>query len=99
MVIPARAMGRLAARWRRQFPGRLLAVTGSADTQLLLQAARRIKDRLQRMSLVKKVHLIADPGEKKDLAGEKAEMVAKMKNELDAWVRSCKDSLEGKDYR
>ena len=29
----------------------VLAVTGSADTQVLLQAARRIKDRLQRLSL------------------------------------------------
>ncbi len=46
----------------------VLAVTGSADTQVLLQAARRIKDRLQRLSLVKKVHLIADPGEQVTIA-------------------------------
>jgi multidrug efflux pump subunit AcrB len=46
----------------------VLAVTGSADTQALLQAARRIKDRLQGLSLVKKVHLIADPGEQVTIA-------------------------------
>ena len=43
--------------------------------------------------------LIADPGEKADLAGEKPEVVAKMKVQLDAWVLSCKDSLGGGDYR
>jgi multidrug efflux pump len=41
----------------------VLAVTGSADTQALLQAARRVKDRLQALPLVKRAHLIADPGE------------------------------------
>jgi multidrug efflux pump subunit AcrB len=46
----------------------VLAVTGSADTQVLLQAARRIKDRLQTLSLVKKVRLIADPGEQVTIA-------------------------------
>jgi multidrug efflux pump subunit AcrB len=46
----------------------VLAVTGSADTQVLLQAARRVKDRLQGLSLVKKVRLIADPGEQVTIA-------------------------------
>jgi multidrug efflux pump subunit AcrB len=46
----------------------VLAVTGSADTQVLLGDARRIKDRLQRLPLVKKVHLIADPGEQVTIA-------------------------------
>jgi multidrug efflux pump len=46
----------------------VLAVTGSADTQVLLQDARRIKDRLQRSSMVKKVRLIADPGEQVTIA-------------------------------
>ncbi|MEJ2661895.1 MAG: efflux RND transporter permease subunit, partial [Desulfobacteraceae bacterium] len=46
----------------------VLAVTGSADTQVLLQAARRVKDRLQGLSLVKMVRLIADPGEQVTIA-------------------------------
>jgi len=46
----------------------VLAVTGSADTQALLQGARRIKDRLQGLPLVKKAHLIADPSEQVTLA-------------------------------
>ncbi len=46
----------------------VLAVTGSADTQVLLQAARKVKDRLQGLPLVKRVHLIADPGEQVTIA-------------------------------
>jgi len=46
----------------------VLAITGSADTQALLQGARRVKDRLQRLPLVKRVHLIADPGEQVTVA-------------------------------
>ncbi len=43
--------------------------------------------------------LIADPGEKKDLAGEHPEIVRRLADTLEAWRRSCKRSLEGKDYR
>jgi len=43
--------------------------------------------------------LIEDPGEKKDLAGEKPEIVRSMKATLENWRNSCKDSLAGKDYK
>ena len=42
--------------------------------------------------------LIEDPGEKKDLAAEKPEIVKSMKATLQIWRKSCKDSLAGKDY-
>jgi multidrug efflux pump subunit AcrB len=46
----------------------VLAVTGSANTQALLQGARKVKDRLQGLPLVKRAHLIADPGEQVTIA-------------------------------
>ncbi|MBW8039790.1 MAG: sulfatase-like hydrolase/transferase [Planctomycetes bacterium] len=42
--------------------------------------------------------LIEDPGEKKNLAGEKPDIVQSMKATLQKWRKSCKDSLAGKDY-
>ena len=43
--------------------------------------------------------LIADPGEKKDLAGEKPELVASMAHTLKMWRASCQASNAGEDYR
>ena len=43
--------------------------------------------------------LIEDPGEKKDLALEKPEIIQLMKATLQIWRKSCKDSLVGKDYK
>ena len=43
--------------------------------------------------------LIEDPGEKKDLAAEKPEILQSMKATLEKWRKSCKDSLAGKDYK
>lgn len=43
--------------------------------------------------------LIEDPGETRDLAGEKPQIVTAMKTALTGWRRSCKDSLAGKDYK
>lgn len=43
--------------------------------------------------------LLNDPGETKDLAGEKPEILAAMKKTLQEWQASCRDSVEGKDYR
>jgi len=40
-----------------------------------------------------------DRAESRDRAAEKPEIADKMKQTLDAWVASCKDSLNGKDYR
>lgn len=42
--------------------------------------------------------LIEDPGENKDLAEEKPQLLQSMKDELANWRKSCKDSLAGKDY-
>ncbi len=42
--------------------------------------------------------LIEDPGEKKDLAAEKPQILQSMKATLTKWRNSCKDSLAGKDY-
>jgi len=42
--------------------------------------------------------LIKDPGEKKDLSGEKPQILKSMKAALQIWRKSCKDSLAGKDY-
>ncbi len=42
--------------------------------------------------------LIEDPGETKDLAAEKTEIFKRMKETLEKWQASCKDSLAGKDY-
>ncbi|MEJ2701445.1 MAG: sulfatase-like hydrolase/transferase [Sedimentisphaerales bacterium] len=39
-----------------------------------------------------------DPGETRDLAAEKPQIVEAMKTKLDKWRASCKDSLAGKDY-
>lgn len=41
----------------------VVALTGSSDSQLLLETARRLKDALRRIPTVSKIHLIADPGE------------------------------------
>ena len=41
----------------------VLAVTGSTNRQDLLEAARKVKDRLLTLHAVSKVHLVADPGE------------------------------------
>jgi arylsulfatase A-like enzyme len=43
--------------------------------------------------------LLEDPGETKDLAAEKPQIVKAMKATLDNWRASCKDSLAGKDYQ
>ncbi|MHC4643137.1 MAG: sulfatase family protein [Planctomycetota bacterium] len=42
--------------------------------------------------------LIEDPSEKKDLATEKPQTLKSMKETLEKWRKSCKDSLAGKDY-
>jgi len=42
--------------------------------------------------------VIEDPGESRDLAAEKPEIVKAMRVILDAWRASCKDSRAGKDY-
>ncbi|MHC4461318.1 MAG: sulfatase family protein [Planctomycetota bacterium] len=43
--------------------------------------------------------LIEDPGETKNLSAEKPEILRTMNTTLEKWRKSCKDSLEGKDYR
>ena len=43
--------------------------------------------------------LVRDASEKKDIAAEKPEIVKAMRATLEAWRRSCKNSLAGKDYR
>jgi len=42
--------------------------------------------------------LIDDPGETKNLAPDKAEVVARMKTVLDKWIASCRRSAAGEDY-
>jgi arylsulfatase A-like enzyme len=42
--------------------------------------------------------LIADPIEKNNLSNLKGEVVIKMKQTLDLWRRSCKESSNGEDY-
>lgn len=46
----------------------VLAVTGSADALELLHGARVLKDHLNTLALVKRAHLIADPGEQVTVA-------------------------------
>ena len=46
----------------------VLAVTGSADNQHLLAGARKVKDHLQALAIVKRADLIADPGEQVTIA-------------------------------
>lgn len=43
--------------------------------------------------------LVENPGETRDLAAEKPEIVAGMRATLEAWRASCRDSQAGKDYR
>ena len=43
--------------------------------------------------------LIDDPGEKTDLAAKHPEIVRKMSDTIDVWRASCKESVEGKDYK
>jgi arylsulfatase A-like enzyme len=43
--------------------------------------------------------LVADPSERVDLAGKMPEQVAKMRDYLERWVRSCAASYAGEDYR
>ena len=42
--------------------------------------------------------LVADPGERRNLAREKPEVAAKMKAALEAWQASVERSLTGQDY-
>lgn len=42
--------------------------------------------------------LINDKQEKNNIAGENSEMVEKMKKEIFAWIKSCKNSEQGADY-
>ncbi len=43
--------------------------------------------------------LIADPGERNDLAKEKPDIVTRMKKTLETWRISCQSSLAGRDYK
>jgi len=43
--------------------------------------------------------LIEDPGETKDLAAEKPQILQSMKATLVKWRKSCRESLAGKDYK
>ena len=43
--------------------------------------------------------LLEDPGETKDLADEKPQILQPMKNALLKWRKSCQQSLAGKDYK
>jgi len=43
--------------------------------------------------------LLEDPGETKDLAAEKPQILQSMKTTLVKWRKSCQDSLAGKDYK
>jgi arylsulfatase A-like enzyme len=43
--------------------------------------------------------LLEDPGETKDLAAEKPQILQSMKNMLIKWRKSCRDSLAGNDYK
>jgi arylsulfatase A-like enzyme len=43
--------------------------------------------------------LIDDPGEKKDIAEDKSEILGTMKKTLEAWRASCKASNAGQDYK
>ncbi len=43
--------------------------------------------------------LLEDPGESKDLAAEKPQILQSMKATLVKWRKSCQDSLAGKDYK
>ncbi len=43
--------------------------------------------------------LIEDPGEKRDLAAEKPDIVKRMAATLEQWRASCKNSLAGQDYQ
>jgi len=43
--------------------------------------------------------LLEDPGETKDLAAEKPQLLKSMKSMLIKWRKSCQNSLEGKDYK
>jgi len=43
--------------------------------------------------------LIGDPGETKDRAAEKPQLLESMKATLGKWRKSCEDSLAGKDYK
>jgi len=44
-------------------------------------------------------HLMQDPGETKNIAKEHPEKVQKMRQELEQWLASVTDSLNGKDYQ
>jgi len=43
--------------------------------------------------------LLEDPGEAKDLAAEKPQILQSMKATLIKWRKSCRESLAGKDYK
>ena len=43
--------------------------------------------------------LLEDPGETKDLAAEKSQIMQSMKATLVKWRKSCQNSLAGKDYK
>ncbi len=43
--------------------------------------------------------LLDDPGENNNLATEKSDILYEMKEMLETWRASCKDSLAGKDYK
>ncbi len=42
--------------------------------------------------------LAADPAEKEDVAADHPDVVARMKETVEAWRASCRDSLAGEDY-
>lgn len=43
--------------------------------------------------------LVDDPGESKDIAATKSNLVTSLKGTLDAWRASCRKSLTGEDYK
>jgi arylsulfatase A-like enzyme len=63
---------------------------------------RPLKDREGKRTGFRPVELYdlgKDPKESKDIAKEKPEVAAKMKGALEAWLRSVRNSLAGKDYK
>ena len=43
--------------------------------------------------------IVADPKEKTDLSAEKPDITKAMRQALEAWRQSCRESCAGKDYK
>ena len=78
--------------------GRPLAFQSRSELALI-DGRYKLHSKLGAAGKDKLYDLAADPAEKKNLAGEKPALAAKLRKTLEEWQKSTQASMAGADYR